>query len=123
MAAQMAKPLFHRVIGESGAPFGEGLLGYQPLLIRLLIRKAERIGWHQVAVPLLEGAVVEHLPDAVEGRNVEMVLALRANIEQLLGFLAIDRSLAAGTANPQPFGNTPLGALRGGRRSSGHTAL
>jgi para-nitrobenzyl esterase len=34
MAAPMAKPLFHRVIGESGAPFGEGLLGYQQLDVR-----------------------------------------------------------------------------------------
>ena len=34
MAAPMAKPLFHRAIGESGAPFGEGVLGYQSLEIR-----------------------------------------------------------------------------------------
>jgi len=34
MAAPMAQGLFHRVIGESGAPFGEGLLGYQPLDVR-----------------------------------------------------------------------------------------
>jgi para-nitrobenzyl esterase len=34
MAAPMAKGLFHRVIGESGAPFGEGVLGYQPVETR-----------------------------------------------------------------------------------------
>jgi para-nitrobenzyl esterase len=34
MASPMAKGLFHRAIGESGAPFGEGVLGYQPLSAR-----------------------------------------------------------------------------------------
>jgi hypothetical protein len=73
-----------------------------------------------VAVPLLKRAVVQHLLDAVLGRDVEVIFALRADVEELLGFLAIDRRLAAGAADPQPFRHTPLGLFDGDLGRDGH---
>src|SRR5262249_1577033 len=93
---------------------GLGLLGPEALGVGESVVEAERVAGPQVGEPLLEALLVEELGDALAGGQVEVVLALRADVESGLHLLAEDGGLALGAADPQPFGDAAFHA-RGGR--------
>src|SRR5262249_51661540 len=49
--------------------------------------------------------------DAVAGGEIEVVLALRADVEARFGFLAENGGLALRTANPQSLGNAAFAGV------------
>ena len=100
---------------------GALLLLLEPLGVGLLVDEVQRIGRLEVGVPLLEGAFVEHLADALLGRDVPVVIALGADAQPLFGLLAEDRLLAAGASLPQPLGHAALGAFHAGLSRSRFT--
>ena len=95
---------------------GPLLLGHKPLGVRFLVAKTERICRTEAGVPFLEGPGVAELLDPGRRRDIPVESALRADIEDLLRFLAVDRLLAAVTFLPQPFGYPPFRPRRPRRR-------
>ena len=91
---------------------GALLLFLEPLRIGDLVDEVQRVGRFQVGVPLLERALVEHLRHPLPRRDVPVVVALGANSQPFLRFLAEDRGLTAGATFPQPFRHAPLGMLQ-----------
>ena len=110
----------HAGAGQRGvAQAGPLLLGLEPLGVGLLVGELERVGRHQLGVPLLERAFVEHLLRCGRWRrDVQVVVALRADAQQPLGFLAVDRLAAVFAAEPQSVGHASLFAHRLGLRGS-----
>src|SRR5262249_17520270 len=81
------------------------LLGPQAVGIGETVLETQRVAGVDVGEPLLEAVLVEQLGDAVAGRQVEVVIALRVwtDVEAFLDLLAKDRRLAVGATNPQPL--------------------
>ena len=99
-AANVA-PADHRGVLHAGL----GLLRFQSFAVQNAVGEAEHVLRLQLGEPFLEALFVEQLLDALARRQIEMVLALRTDVEAALGFLAKDGGLALRTANPQPFRN------------------
>ena len=101
----------HAGAGQHGVLHaGPLLLGDDPLGVRLLVGEAERVERREVGVPLLEGAVVDHVPDAVAGAEVHVPPAGGAHVHLPLDFLAEDGFLALLAAQEQAAGDAPLRA-------------
>jgi hypothetical protein len=60
---------------------GSLLLGLQTIGVWFLIRETERIGRHQLRKPFLKRSFVEHLANSLGCGNIEVIVALRANIQ------------------------------------------
>ena len=87
------------------------LFGFQAIDITLLVFELQRIAGSQVPVPLLERAFVQHLVNPVRRRNVEVMLALRTDIQAANGLFSEDQLRTAGTLHPEPLRNSALLAL------------
>ena len=98
---------------------GLRLLRLEPLGVGDAVLEPERVARPQVGEPLLEAVLVEQLRDAVAGRQVEVVVALGADVEPGLDFLAEDGGLALRAADPQPFRHAALGRSVPSRRHAG----
>ncbi len=85
---------------------GPLLLGHEALGIRPSIGELQRVGRPQMLVHRLKGAVVEHLGDAFNRRNIKVVVALGTDVQPADDFFAIHRRGTTGALEPQPFGHT-----------------
>ncbi len=94
------------------AQAGPVLFGLQSVGIRFLVGEAQRIGRLKVGVPFLERPVVEHLRRFVRRHDIPVIIAFGQTPKPLLGFLAVDRRLAAGAELPKPFRHAPFVPLR-----------
>ncbi len=88
-------------VGETG-PF---LLANEPFRIGPAVFEFERVGGPQLLVHRLKGAFVEDLSDSFPRADVEMVVALRTDVELLLDFFSIQRRAASVAFQPQTFRN------------------
>src|SRR5579864_4578020 len=82
------------------------LLGLQALRIRDPVHEFERIDWPNVGKPFFKAARIEQLVNALTGRDLEMKMAFRADVEAILRLFAKKRGLALRALHPQAFGNT-----------------
>ena len=99
----------HARAGEGGiGKAGPLLFGDEPLGVGPLVAETERVGGPQVGVPLLERAGVEQLLDPLGRRDIPVEAALRTDVEELFGLLAVDRGLAAVAFQPEALGHAAL---------------
>ena len=97
------------------------LLGDDSVGIRPFVAEAERVGGPESGIPFLEGAGVEQLRNPLMRRHIPVEAALRADIEHLLRFFAVDGGGTAVALLPQPFRNAAFdvdGTGRGCRPGS-----
>src|SRR5262249_1760628 len=85
-----------------------GLFRLETLPVQDAVAKLQRVARPHLGEPLLETLLVEELADAFLGGHVEMVVALRTDVESSLRFLAENGVLPLRTANPQPFRHAAL---------------
>ena len=91
--------------------------GNEALGVGFLVFEFERVGRHQVRVPLLEGPIVQEPLHAVSRAEVHVVPALRADAHQPFGLLSVDRLAAFFAADEQSARHASLFAHYGSLRS------
>ena len=103
----------HAAAGEGGiGQAGPFLLGGDAVLIAFGgIHELQGVRGAELRVPFLKGPFIQDVPDPFLGGHIEVVFALRANVEQLFRLFPINRRRAAGAALPEPFGNPALGSF------------
>src|SRR5437016_1619062 len=62
-----------------------GLLGFQPFSVQDAVHELQGILRPKIGEPLFEAFLIEQLPDAFAGSNVEMMIAFRADVGSALG--------------------------------------
>src|SRR5690606_5178850 len=90
------------------AKLGPRLRGTQPLGVRLHRDEVERIVRREIGKALLEAPGIEHLSDALVARDLEVVIALRADVLLLLDLRLVDETLAVEATHPQVGDVAPL---------------